>query len=155
MIVSHKTGPKNTDFKTGFKPVSTDRKHRSAILGVVIIIVSVGTFLIRSLQPLFTGHLMKRENPVKVLSVAEIVLTLVFLSIIPVVFYVFALGRRTINSESFPPPGAKIARDTQLLKEHRASIRGQMMVFIAVLLIVLALIGWMFTHFAVQSLSGK
>ena len=145
----------NNDAKTGFKPVSTDKKHRSTILGVVIIIVAVGFFLIRSLQPLFTGHLVKRENPVKILSVAEIVLTLLFLSIIPVVFYVFAWGRRTINSESFPHPGAKAIRDTQSMKGQRAALRGQMMVFIAVLLIVLALIGWMFTHYAVQSLSGK
>ena len=155
MFVSHKkNGSMNNDAKTGFKSVSTDGKHRSAILGVVIIIVSVGAFLIRSLQPPFTGHFMKWENPVKVLSVAEIVLTLVFLSIIPVVFYVFALGRRTINSERFPA-GAKTAGDTQLLKGQRAVLRVQMMVFIAILLIVFALIGWMFTHSALQSLFWK
>lgn len=135
--------------------LKADRKHRSTVLGVVIVIAVVGAYLIRSLLPLVTGHLMKQYDPRKVLTVAEMVLTLLFLSFIPVVFYLFAQGRRTINSERFPPTGAKVTRDTQLMKGHRAAIRGQMMVFIAILLIVLALIGWMFTHFAVQSLSGK
>ncbi len=135
--------------------LKTDSKHRSTVLGVVIVIAVVGAYLIRSLLPLVTGHPMKQYDPRKVLTLAEMVLTLLFLSFIPVVFYMFAKGRRTIDSERYLSPGVMDSRDMQLLKGQRAVLRGQMMVFIAILLIVFALIGWMFTHFAVQSLSGK
>jgi len=136
------------------KTVKADKILRSTVIGGIIVIAVLGALLIRSFLPLVTEHLVKQDNPRK-LTVIETVLTLIFLGFIPVVFYLFALGRRIIDSERFPSPGAKVTRDTQLLKGQKAVLRSQMMVFIAILLIVLALVGWMFTHFMIKSLTGK
>ena len=125
------------------------------MLGVVLIVAVVGAFSLRLLLPLSIDYLMRQENPDRVFTAVEMMVTLIFLGCIPVVFYVFALGRRSINSERFLPSGKNSFRDAQPMKGHREVIRGQMMVFIAILLIVFAFLGWMYSRFFIQSLSGK
>ncbi len=148
-FLTHVNGPMNTE------RVKADKKNWSTVLGVVIVITVVGAYLIRSLLPLVTGHFMKQYDPRKIFTLVEMVLTLLFLSFIPIVFYLFSLGRGAIDSKSYLSPGVMDARNAQLLNGQRTVLRGQMMVFIAVLLILLALIGWRFTHFFVQSLLGQ
>ena len=141
--------------KTHFKPAPSSGRHHSAFLGVIIIAVSVGYFLIRSFKPHFTGRFIQQGNTGNAVTAVEMVLALFFMIFVAAAFYILALGRRRFDNRRFSPRNAKTAGATQVMSGQRTALRGQMMIFIAILLIVLALIGWMLARSALPSLFLK
>jgi hypothetical protein len=52
--------------------------------------------------------------------------------------YLFALGRRAVRAERFPPPGVAVIRDTPVLTGVQARRRGAFIQTIATVLVILA-----------------
>lgn len=63
------------------------------------------------------------------------------LSVLVVAFgaYLFAFGRKIVKFERFPPPGAAVIKDTEVLEGSRARKRGMLIQVVSALLIVTAL----------------
>ena len=124
-------------------------------MGIIILLAVAGIATYEWLLPILAEYLVKQEGSETTLTIIETILTLVFLSFIPIMFYVFAVYRKKISREQYQPPGTKVNRATQQLKSQQEIMKSQMMVFIAVVMIILALVGWIVLRFAVESLSGK
>ncbi len=132
-----------------------DKKHRMNVLTFVVFAVVAGIALIEWLLPLGADFLLKKANSEITLKVMEAILALIFLCVIPVVFYLFALGRRTVNRGRISPHGTKVKHDMSFDRGHKTAMRSQMLVFISILLIIFGLLGWILIHYAVESLYGR
>ena len=136
------------------KTSKTGKKSQSTILGYIILLAVAGVVFIEWLLPAGVALLMKQEDTQGALSTIVAIMSVIFLCSIPLLFFMHALARRKIAEEQYPHRRAPANRDTQTLRGQQAVLRGQMMVFIVVVLIVLALVGWIVMNYAAVSLSG-
>ena len=137
------------------KTTKTGNKSRSTILGYIILLAVAGIAFIEKLLPAGVELLLKQEDTEGALSTIVTVMNVIFLCSIPLMFFLYALMRRKMAKEQYPHRRASANRDAQPLQGQQAVLRGQMMVFIVVVLIVIALVGWVATHYAAVSLSGN
>ena len=137
------------------KTTNTGKKSRSTILGYIILLAVAGIAFIEKLLPAGVELLLKQEDTEGALSSIVTVMSVMFLCSIPLMFFLYALIRRKIAKEQYPHRRVHAKRDTQPLRGQQAVLRAQMMVFIVVVLIVIALVGWVATHYAAVSLSGN
>ncbi|MBI9077167.1 MAG: hypothetical protein JEZ02_17290 [Desulfatibacillum sp.] len=54
---------------------------------------------------------------------------ILFLTLFPLGLYLLAVGKLTIATRRFPPPGIRVIRDTVLLKEEEAVRKGRILFF--------------------------
>lgn len=69
------------------------------------------------------------------------IIFITFLSASPMGFYLCLLGRKTLNTNQFPPKGTKVIRDTAVLTGPSADRRGKMLIIGGILLIFLSVVG--------------
>ena len=134
--------------------VTADKRYRSKILVVFALLVLLGVAVIGWLLPLGIEYLRRLDVETAIL-VIETILVLMFLGLVPFAFYLFMIGRRVIKHEGFPPPGMKVIRDTILITGDRARLRGQVLVFLSILLILIGIIGAYYTHYALHRLAKE
>lgn len=101
-----------------------------------------------------SGGDLKRLKPEQALAVIEAAAVTAFLSVMPLGIYLWSLGLRIARSRQFPPPGMKVIRDTPLTIGGPAMLRGKLLVFLALLLIILGLSGAVYAHMALSGLAG-
>lgn len=133
--------------------VRADKKYRSKILVIFALLVLLGIGFIGWLLPLGIEYLRRLDAETAIL-VIETILVLIFLGLVPFAFYLLMIGRRVIKHERFPPSGMKVIRDTILIKGDKARLRGQVLVFLSIFLILIGLIGAFYTHYALRRLAG-
>jgi uncharacterized membrane protein len=75
----------------------------------------------------------------------KVVLIVMFLSIIPMALCLLAFGRKVLASGQFPPPGVKVIKDTRIIQGEKARVRGRMLAFLSIILMVLGLSGALYT----------
>ena len=85
-----------------YKPI---KKNSSRFLGIIILLAVAGIATYEWLLPILAEYLVKQEGSETTLTIIETILTLVFLSFIPIMFYLFAVYRKKISSEQYQPPG--------------------------------------------------
>ncbi len=144
--------------KEATQPIKTTKagkKSRSTILGYIILLAVAGIAFIEKLLPAGVELLLKQKDTEGALSTIVAIMSVIFLCSIPLMFFLYALTRRKLAKEQYPHRRTLANRDEQPLNGQQAVLRGQMMVFIVVVLIVLALVGWVVMHYAAVSLSGK
>ncbi len=137
------------------KTTSTGNKSRSKILGYIILLAVAGITFIEKLLPAIVELLMKQKDSEGALNAIVTITSVVFLCSILLLFFLYTLTRRKMTHEQPTDRSAHGNHDTQSLRGQQAALKGQMMVFIVVVLIVTALIGWVVMHSATVSLYGK
>lgn len=133
--------------------VRADKNYRSKILVICALLLLLGIAFIGWLLPLGIEYLRRLDADTAIL-VIEMILVLIFLSVIPFAFYLLMIGRRIMKHERFTPPGMKVIRDTALIIGDKARLRGQVLVFLSVFLILIGFIGAFYTHYALHRLVG-
>lgn len=117
-----------------------NRNYRRVILVALAVCVCFGVVLLQWVLPWVTRDLTQRE-PQDALHVLQIATSLVFLSILPIAWYIWSLGRKVVNSQQMPPPGIKLIKDVKVIKGAPAVARGRVLMVLAVVLALVALAG--------------
>ena len=120
--------------------IHADRRLRRVVLVALVVCAGIGATLIHWALPWATRYVTGLECE-QGLRIVHIVLSVIFLSILPVAWYIASFGRQVVTSRQLPPPGVKVIKDTRIITGQSALARGKALIAIAVLLAVIALIG--------------
>lgn len=123
-----------------------DRKERTRLFIILLVMALAGAAAIVWLVPALLGHLESVE-PEKALRVVVMALSILFIPVAVFGLTIVLLGRRTLSSERFPPPGVKVIRDTVVLEGREARRRGYILTVLGFLLILLSLYGSLYIPF--------
>ena len=126
--------------------IRADKRHRRKFFVIYILLVSLGAVLFEWVVP-WGKEYLQRLDPETALSVVKIALVVMFLSIVPFGLYLWKFGRKVMEHQRFPPPGVKVIRDTRLIEGEKAKVRGQVMVVLALILIVVGLFAAVYTPY--------
>lgn len=129
-------------------------RARLLILVAWVACVIVGTVLILWGIPAGQAHLEEQE-PATALRYIQVILAVIFLSLVPVAAYLLWFGRRVIRSRQMPPPGTKAIVDTIAIQGDAAETRGRIIVMLAGVLLLLALVGGLYFPYRFGQLFGE
>ena len=115
-----------------------DKTYRNKWLAVYFIFSLIGAALIIWWLPKFKLY-METLTPDKLVQTASLVFLILFVPIILFGLYILSIGRRTLKSEHYPPPGMKVIRDTRILQGKAARIRGYLIIINVLVIIVLSI----------------
>lgn len=87
--------------------------------------------------------------------VIKVAIIFIFLSILPLAIYFLRFGQRIIESKQLPLPGAKVIRDTKVIRGERAMVRGRMVIVLSLLMICLSLIGAFYIPYKMDKIIKK
>jgi hypothetical protein len=133
--------------------VPADKNHRRRILLLYGLFVCLGGITIRFGFP-WAERFIGQQDPETAFRIIRIALFVVFISLAAPGLYLARLGRRIMEAERFPLPGQKVVRDTVLLEGGQARIRGRLLVFLALLLLLAGLFGAFYSQHLLDGLSG-
>jgi hypothetical protein len=133
------------------KIIPADRTYRRKVLIILFLIVLAGLALFQWLVPWVNKAALQIE-PHKGLALAMCVLLVMFIAIVSLAVYLAFFGRRVLKNRRFPPPGVKVLRDTRLLEGKPATIRGQIIILLSVLLFIFSLYGILVTLYKLSLL---
>ena len=120
--------------------LQANRKYRRVILLALAICMCFGVVLLQWVLPWATRYLARRE-PDDGLRVLQIVISLMFLSILPLAWYLWSLGRKVVTAQQLPPSGVRLIKDVRVIKGRPAVARGKVLMVMAVVLALAALAG--------------
>jgi hypothetical protein len=120
--------------------IRADSKYRRKVALIYAALILLGVVIIGMVLPWAQKYLQRLE-PVTALWVMKVVLIVMFLSIIPMALYLLAFGCKVLASGQFPPPGVKVIKDTRIIQGEKARVRGRVLVFLSIILMVLGLSG--------------
>ena len=126
------------------KIIQTDKTYRRKTLVILFLIGLAGLALFQWLVPWANKTVLQLE-PQKGLALVRCILVVMFLAIVSLAVYLAFFGRRVLKHRSFPPPGVKVLRDTRLVEGESATIRGQIIIFLSLLLFIFGLYGVLVT----------
>ncbi len=130
-------------------------KKRMNVLLLFAALAVAGFASIDLLLPRFVEYLYRLEDPERAFRIAQTALTFIFLSVIPVIFWLMSPARRKSDAQRLPPPTIHGRRSLYDPDDGRQqAMRNQTMAFIAVLLVVFAMIGLMLTRQFFRELTG-
>ena len=115
-----------------------DKAYRNKCLAVYFICCLIGISLIVWWLPRFKLH-METLMPDKLVQTVSFVFLVLLVPIILFGLYILSIGRRTLKSGRYPPPGMKVIRDTKVLQGKAAGVRGYLIIINALLIIVLSI----------------
>jgi len=120
--------------------IQANRKYRTIVLIAIVLCICVGAALIQWVFPLAMRYLLELE-PHKSIRILQAAICLVFLSVLPIALYIWLFGRKVVKSQRMPPPGTKVIKNTRITEGRSATIRGKILMLLALLLLILALAG--------------
>jgi hypothetical protein len=128
--------------KTMIKADPVYRRRMSIVLAMLILF---GVVIIAHANSYFKEILqLAQESPEEAIMALKgylrlfMVANLIFF--LPFFIYFFSLGIRTLKSREFPPPGAKVLRDTYLLTGKLAYINGVILILFSLVVLAFALV---------------
>jgi len=124
--------------------VRADKLYRRKILIITLFLVLIGVVLFSGVIPWAQAYL-QRLAPQKALCMVRVALVAMFLSMVPIALYLWTFGRKVLSSERFPPPDVKVIKDTRLLEGEKATFRGRLVIAFALILILLGLLGALYS----------
>ena len=133
--------------------IPADRTYRKTLFIVYLVLVLVGGALIGWMLPWAQDYLegLKAQKALDIIKVALFVL---FLSIVPLGAYLFTVGRKMMQYERFPPPGMKVIIDTKVAEGEKVKFRGQVVVVLSLVLILLGLLGALYSSRLIDQLAN-
>jgi hypothetical protein len=120
--------------------VQANRKYRRIVLMTCAVFVGIGFALVRWGLPWATCRLAQLE-PEESLLILRVTLGLMFLSVLPMAWYIWSLGRKIVGARRLPPPGVKVIKDIKIIEGAAAITRGKALMVMAMLMALLSLIG--------------
>jgi hypothetical protein len=136
------------------KIVQTDKPYRRKILVVMFLVVLAGLALFQWLVP-WANKTVQQIDPQKGLTLVRCALIIMFLAIVSSAAYLAFFGRKVLKHRSFPPPGVKVLRDTRMVEGAAATIRGQIIILLSLLLFVFGLYGILVTLYKLYLFIGR
>jgi hypothetical protein len=100
----------------------------------------IGAVLIQWVFPWATRYLLALK-PDKSIRILQIAISVIFLSVLPIAWYIWSFGRKVVKSQRMPPQGAKVIKTTKIVEGRSAVVRGKALMAMAILLALLGLIG--------------
>lgn len=116
----------------------TDPETRKKAFCLIGVITLMGMAVIYWGLPRFKAYIFTLP-PGKAIQILGMVMSLLFLSLVPLALYLYRIGRKTLGSNQFPPPGTKVVRDTVVQTGHAARRRGLILIAGSVMIMVMAL----------------
>ncbi len=120
---------------------------------IFVVLVFIGGVLVGWVLPWAAGHLEGLEAQ-KALGIIKVALVVLFLGTVPLAAYLFTIGRKMMKYERFPPPGMKVITDTKLVEGEKAKFRGQVVVVLSLVLILLGLLGALYSSYLIDQLAS-
>jgi len=133
------------------KIIPADWTYRRMVLITFVVLVVIGVVLIGWVLPVAQGYLDGLEAQ-RALGLSKVVLVVLFLSVIPLAAYLFTVGRKIMKNERFPPPGMKVITDAKVVEGKKVRIQGQVMVVLSLVLILLGLLGALYSSYWIDQL---
>ena len=121
------------------------------VLIIFVVLVVIGVVLIGWVLPVAQGYLDGLEAQ-RALGLSRVALVVLFLSVIPLAAYLFTVGRKMMKYERFPPPGMKVITDIKVVEGKKVRIQGQVMVVLSLVLILLGLLGALYSSYWIDQL---
>lgn len=135
-----------------------DSRYRRKFIVKITVLSSValamGALLIFWGRPWLKGYLETLE-PGAALNLLTWSLVCIFLSFLPLSASLFWLGRKIVRAGRFPLPGAKVIRDTEVLRGGRAIARGRLLMGVALVTAGLALGGAVYFPYWLNKLAAS
>jgi len=135
------------------KIIPADRTYRRRVLIIIVVLVVIGVVLIGWVLPRARSYLEGLEAQ-RALGLSRVALVVLFLSIIPLAAYLFTVGRKMMKYERFPPPGMKVITDTRVVEGEKVRIQGQVVVVLSLVLILLGLLGALYSSYWIDQLAN-
>ena len=133
--------------------IPADRTYRRTLILIGLVSVLVGVALLGWVLPRGLEYLESLEVQ-RALGLSKIALIVLFLSLVPLGAYLFVVGRKMIRYERFPLPGMKVIADTQVVEGEKVKFRGQVVVVLALVLILLGLFGALYSFYLIDQLAS-
>ena len=133
------------------KIVRADKKYRNKVLTLCFLIGLLGVLIIVWGLP-YGMEYLKHLDPKTAFLIIDLVLVLIMLSLVPIGLFLLKVGRKIIKHECFPPPGMRVIKDTLIEKGKKAKVKGQILVFTAIIFMTFGLFGALYIHYLFQSL---
>ena len=120
---------------------------------IYLVLFSIGVVLVGWVLPWAAGHLegLKAQKALGIIKVALVVL---FLGTVPLAAYLFTIGRKMMQYERFPPPGMRVITDTRVVEGEEVKFRGQVVVVLSLVFILLALLGALYSSSMIDQLAS-
>ncbi len=120
--------------------LKADPGFRWKAMLVYIVFLAAGVAAIKWGLPAFTSYLAG-QPPDEILFTLAVLAGLIFLSVLPWSVYMLVYALRILRAGQFPPPGAKVLRDTAVISGDEALARGRWLLATGIVLTALALAG--------------
>ncbi len=133
--------------------IPADRAYRRKVLMIFVVLVFIGVVIIGWVLPGAQGYLEGLEAQ-RALGIIKVALVVLFLSIVPLAAYLFAIGRKMMKYERFPPPGMKVITDTKVVEGEKVKFQGQVVVVLSLVLILLGLLGALYSSYLIDQLAS-
>ena len=142
---------------TDQETVYVDKRYRARLFAICVVIVLFGLAVTQWGVPALTAYLEGQE-PETAKRIVQAGLVLLFLGLVPFALHLMTIGRRTILSERFPPPGTKVVKDTKLIVGPIARTKGWTLIAFSVILVLLsiggAVLAWYFVELVMKGVEG-
>ena len=135
------------------RQVRADREYRRKIVVIYVFFVALGVTVLAWVLPRLREYIESRE-PNEATAIMKVISALVFLSVLPVAFYLMAFRRKVMKSERFPPPGVRVIRNTALIEGKDARQRGRAIVVLAWALVLLGLFGTLYIPYLLDRIAS-
>ena len=133
--------------------IPANRTYRRTLILIGLGSVLVGVALLGWVLPRGQEYLESLEVQ-RALGLIKIALIVLFLSIVPLGAYLFVVGRKMMRYERFPLPGMKVIADTKVVEGKEVKFRGQVVVALALALILLGLLGALYSSYLNDQLAS-
>jgi hypothetical protein len=124
--------------------LEADPEYRRRVLWLYLACVLIGCGLLLWGLPLLQTQrerYVKARGPAEALRLLQVLVALLFVPGLPMASYLYRFARRIQDSGQFPPPGAKVLRDTHIVEGAAARQRGSRLVVASIVLAVLSVVG--------------
>ena len=120
--------------------LQADRKRRRAVLITCVVCIVIGAVLIQWGLPWAARHL-GQFDPQTSLRLLQLLVSLVFLGLLPVAWYLWSCGMRAVSFQQMPPPGMKVIKTVKVVTGDAAVARGKALMVLAAIMATVSLAG--------------
>lgn len=120
--------------------LKADPEYRRKVILLYAVAIVLGYIIIQWGLPAFDSFL-KQKSPAEALHVLMVSVSVLFLSILPWSVYMFRYAQRILKTGKYPPAGAKVIRDTEILEGEPAHRKAYVIIVLSLFLAMIALFG--------------
>lgn len=134
--------------------IMADKRIRMLLMGTCVAAVIVAIVLIQWVLP-WGQEFLEGQEPATALRIIQVVIALIFLSVVPLGAYLVRFGRQVVEHRQMPPPGTRVIVDAKVIEGAKAVARGRALMAIAFLLIILGLLGGLWLPWRLGQVFGE